>query len=199
VSAGAIVLAGGMSTRLGRDKAGEVLLGRTLLQRVIDSVAGSADEIVVVCRAGQELPALDSMATISRVEDLYPDAGPLGGLYSGLLALEARCALAVACDMPLLQPALLGELVRLGRDHDIVAPVQDGLPQPLCAAYSKACIEPIRRCLEAGIYKLTAFFAALQPYFLMPEQWRCFDPEGLSFQNLNTPADRVRIEALLSR
>ncbi len=193
----AIILAGGRSTRLGRDKASEVLLGRTLLQRAVDAFAGIADEYVVVTAVGQTLPRVETQVRLRVVEDAYPQTGPLGGIYTGLRAMEAAQGIVVACDMPLLQPALLLELIRLAPDADVVVPLQDGLPEPLCAAYSKACLEPIRACLERGAYKVTQCFEALSPRYLRPEEWQRFDPDGLSFLNVNREEDLARARGLL--
>ncbi len=71
------------------------------------------------------------------------------------------------------------------------------MPEPLCAAYSKRCLAPIRSLLEAGAFKVTGFYDQMQPRYLTPDEWRRFDPEGLSFQNLNREEDLRRIEALL--
>jgi molybdopterin-guanine dinucleotide biosynthesis protein A len=193
----AIILAGGRSTRLGRDKAGEVLLGRTLLQRAVDAFAGLVDESVIVRAAGQSLPPTEVRGRVSVVEDLYPETGPLGGIFTGLSAIEGDCAVVVACDMPLLQPALLAELLRLSPEADLVVPLRDGLPEPLCAAYSKACLTPIRERLERGEYKVTGFFEALTPHYLQPQEWQRFDPDGLSFLNVNREEDLVRARELL--
>ncbi|HLF70552.1 MAG TPA: NTP transferase domain-containing protein, partial [Dehalococcoidia bacterium] len=93
--AAAIVLAGGQSSRLGRDKASELLLGRPLLQHVLDRLAGLVDEIVVVRAAGQGLPELSATAALTVVEDVYTGAGPLGGIQAGLAAARAPVGLAV--------------------------------------------------------------------------------------------------------
>ena len=194
--AAAIVLAGGKSTRLGRDKASEVLFGRPLLQHVLDRFAGLVDEYAVVRARGQILPPINTQG-VKVVEDLYPETGPLGGMYTGLSAVDAPFGVVVACDMPLLQPRLIEELLRLAPGHDLVVPVSEESPQPLCAVYSKACLEPMRRQLEAGSFKITGFFGHLKPLYLQPEDWRPFDPQGLSFQNLNREEDLQRAKALL--
>jgi molybdopterin-guanine dinucleotide biosynthesis protein A len=196
ISAAAIILAGGKSTRLGRDKASEPLLGVPMLQRVINRFAGLVDEYVVVRARGQLLPPLDAPA-LTVVEDLYPETGPLGGMYTGLRAATAEHGIVVACDMPLLQPQLIQELIRLGPGHDLVVPVSEDFPQPLCAVYAKACLQPMKRQLDAGSYKITGFFGNLKPLYLRPDDWRRFDPDGLSFQNLNREEDLRRAEDLL--
>jgi molybdenum cofactor guanylyltransferase len=193
----AIVLAGGRSTRLGRDKASEPLLGVPMLQRVIDRLAGLTDEIVVVGRRDQDLSWARG-EHLRIVEDLYPDAGPLGGIYTGLTAIEEPLAIAVACDMPLLQPALLAALIRLGHKHELVVPVNDGLPQPLCAVYRKACAGPIQTQISKGNLKLTGVVESLGAHYVEPEEWRIFDPDGLSFQNLNSEAGLRGAEVLLA-
>ena len=195
--AAAIILAGGKSTRLGRDKASEPLLGVPMVQRVINRFNGLVDEYVVVRARGQVLPRIEA-PNLTVVEDLYPETGPLGGMYTGLRAARAEHGIIVACDMPLLQPRLIEELLRLARGHDLVVPVSEEFPQPLCSVYSKACLEPIKRQLDAGSYKITGFFGNLKPLYLRPDDWRPFDPEGLSFQNLNREEDLKRAEELLT-
>jgi molybdopterin-guanine dinucleotide biosynthesis protein A len=194
---GAIVLAGGKSTRFGRDKASEPLLGQPLLQHVLGRLEEVVAEFVIVKARGQVLPEFETARPVTVAEDLYPESGPLGGLYTGLQALRAEAALAVACDMPLLQPGLVRELFRLLPGHDVVIPTSDDYAQPLCAVYAKTCAEPIRRRLDAGQFKLMGFFADVRVLEVQPQSWRRFDPEGLSFRNLNRPEDLAEVEALL--
>jgi len=194
---GAIVLAGGKSTRFGRDKASELLLGRPLLQHVLSRLGDVVAEFVIVKARGQALPSFEAPGPVTVAEDLYPESGPLGGLYTGLSALRAEAALAVACDMPLLQPALVDQLFGLLPGHDVVVPVSEDYAQPLCAVYTKACLGPIRRRLEAGQFKLMGFFEDVRVLEVPPESWRRSDPEGLSFRNLNRLADLAEVEALL--
>ena len=192
-----IVLAGGRSTRLGRDKASEILLERSLLQRVVERLDGLVDEIVVVKAEGQELPATVTNTPVRVVEDAYPGTGPLGGIYTGLVATEASAVVAVACDMPLLKPELLRELLRLLPGHDLVAPIKEALPEPLCTAYAKTCVEVIRRKLEAGEYKASGYFDEVNALLLEPDTWQEFDPQGLSFLNINREDDLHRVRHVL--
>jgi molybdopterin-guanine dinucleotide biosynthesis protein A len=184
-----IILAGGRSTRLGRDKASEPLLGRPLLQWVLDRVQPLTAEIVIVSAEGQQLPPVEATVDLTVVEDTFPDSGPLGGIYSGLNALSVDSALAVACDMPLLQTPLLAELLRLALAHEAVVPVHGGLPQPLCATYSKACMPAILHQLEAGELKLTNFLDKVATHYVTADVWSKLDAKGLSFLNINTDED----------
>jgi molybdopterin-guanine dinucleotide biosynthesis protein A len=195
-NAAAIVLAGGRSTRLGRDKASELLLGRPLLQRVVDRVAPLVAEVVIVRAKSQAIPVLACPVPLHIVDDAYPGAGPLGGIYAGLLATTAERSLAVACDMPMLSPLLLGELLRQRPGCDVVLPVTDR-PQPLHAVYSRACIPPMRARLEAGDLKLTYFLDAMRVCVIDEATCRHFDPDLHSFLNANTESDLSRAVALL--
>ncbi len=193
----ALIMAGGKSTRLGRDKASEMLLGRPLLQHVIDRVSPVVDEIVVVRARAQELPEIAWNRPLSVVEDLYPDCGPLGGIYTGLSATDAERCLAVACDMPLLSEPLLRELLRRSAECDVVMPVL-AYPEPLHAVYGRACIEPIRERLEARQLKITNFLGAVNVRYMREDECRRFDPDLRSFSNTNTEEALNRARELLA-
>ncbi len=193
----ALIMAGGRSTRLGRDKASEMLLGRPLLQHVIDRVSPVVDEIVVVKARGQQLPEIASALPLRVVEDLYPDCGPLGGIYTGLSATGAERCLAVACDMPLLVESLLRELLQRSVECDVVMPVL-AYPEPLHAVYGRACIEPIRERLEARQLKITNFLGAVHVCYVREDDCRRFDPDLRSFSNTNTEEDLNRAREFLA-
>ena len=192
----AIILAGGRSTRLGRDKASEVLLGRPMLQHVIDRVQALVAEIVVVRAREQLLPDVASAAPLRVAEDDFESRGPLGGIYSGLMATAADRSLVVACDMPLLSRPLLEEMVRRSAGCDVVMPVL-AYPEPLHAVYSRDCIAPIRERIEAGQLKITNFLGAVGVCYVREEECRALDPDLRSFTNTNTQADLDRARKLL--
>ncbi|HLB23621.1 MAG TPA: molybdenum cofactor guanylyltransferase [Dehalococcoidia bacterium] len=184
----AIVLAGGRSTRLGRDKASEMLLDRPLLQHVLDRLDGIVGEIVVVRAPGQSLPEVRAAVPVRDAEDDYPGCGPLGGIATGLARIEAGRALAVACDMPLLSVPLLAELLRRSAGCDVVMPVLQ-YPEPLHAVYGPACLGPMRARLEAGQYKITSFLGAVHVCYMHEDECRALDRGLHSFLNTNTEAD----------
>jgi len=201
-----VVLAGGQSTRLGRDKVMEPLAGKPMLQHVLDRAVQVRELCVIVRAEAGLLPGIDvPQLTVWSIDDL-PGTGPLGGLYSGLKTAfgdaeelyRAEYAFVVACDMPLLQRGLLEELRRLAPEHEAVVPVsEEGLPEPLCAVYSPDCIGPIRRRLEDGDLKMASFFEDVRTLFVPPEHWRRFDPGGLSFLNVNREEDLARAKEIL--
>ncbi len=191
------MLAGGRSARMGSDKASLVLRGRTLLQRTVDVAALAADEIVVVRAPGQELPQLASRLPLSIVEDPVEGEGPLIGIAAGLRASVAPVALVVACDMPFLRASLLRLLAeRAATGRRFVVPMHDGRPQPLCSAFRREALAVLQAHIDAGDRKIMAVASDLDAERLPPEQWLAADPEGRSFENVNTPPE---FEAALER
>ena len=190
------MLAGGLSTRLGRDKASTPLLGVPLLTRVLQTLDGIVDERIVVARDGQDLSWMQE-PDVRIVTDVYEQHGPLGGLFTGLLATDATSVLATGCDTPLVSPDLLRELMRLLPGHDAVVPLHNDRPQPLCASYGHDGTEAIRTRLERRELRLSSLLDDLDVLYMPPEQWRAWDLDGLSFLNLNRPEDIERAEAIL--
>ncbi len=191
-----IVLAGGRSRRLGMDKTTmrwpPQTGTRTLLEVTASTLAQVCDEVLLVnYRGAHPLP-------YRVVPDRFAEGGSLGGLYSGLVAASHDYALAVATDMPFLSLDLLRWMLAQPRDFDVLVPVRDE-PEPLHALYSKACLEPMRRRLEAGRLKITGFFEDVRVRYVDEATLRQLDPEGLSFFNINTPDDLRRAVELAQR
>lgn len=192
----AVIVAGGKSTRLGRDKASEIVAGRPMLQHVIDRLRPLCDEIIVVRAIGQQLPPLAAAPAVTVVDDAYPETGPLGGIFSGLRAAAADRCFAVACDMPLVSLDLARELVRRSAECDAVVPVRDR-PEPLHAVYARACLEPMRRCIEDGRLRVVSFYGEVRTCYVRDAELRALDPDGRSFLNANTEDDLERVRRLL--
>ena len=192
----AIVLAGGLSRRLGRNKALENVGGELLINRVLTRVSEVADETVLVVANMEQAAALPLPSDVRIVTDAYPDSGSLGGIYTGLDAANSGWGLAVACDMPFLNAALLRRLVELRPGFDVVVPELDGRPEPTHALYGKACLEHIRARLEAGQFKIAGFFEDVRVRTVIQAEVLEYDPDRLSFFNVNTQADLDRAEAL---
>lgn len=190
-----IVLAGGRSSRMGRDKASIVFDGETLLQRTVRALAVVADEIIVVRAPGARLPAIDAPCPVVDVEDPVGGEGPLVGMAAGLAAVRAPVAIVVGVDMPFLQPALLRLLVerllveRVRDGSRWVLPIADRRPQPLCSVFARDALEVLHAHIAAGDRAPMAVAADLRMARLEPEAWRAADPEGLSFMDIDTPED----------
>ena len=191
-----IILAGGRSRRLGRDKAVEPFDGQPLIRRVIERVAQLTDEIVVVVAdlaRGQALP-LDIEHRVA--VDIYPEGGSLGGIFSGLSAAANDWGLVVACDMPFLNAPLLEHMLGQRDDCDAVVPQPGDFPEPTHALYSRACLPHIEARLQANDLKISGFFDEVRVRYLDEGEVRQFDPQLLSFFNVNSPEDLARAHAL---
>ena len=194
-----IILAGGKSSRLGRDKASEIVNEKPLLQWVTDRLEEVAAEIVVVKANGQQLPPLDTRGPLTVAEDLLPGRGPLAGIHSGLQSASHDLSIAAGCDMPLLCVPLLRELCRLAEGYDVVMPTRKSRPQPLHAVYRQNCVEAIEKELRAGRLKVISFLDAVRVRYVGEDEWASFDSEGLSFFNVNSDDDLKQAALLLEQ
>lgn len=194
----AIVLAGGRSSRMGRDKAALVLDGRPLLLRTLDAVSAVAAEIVIVRAPGQSLPALDGAPAARVVDDPVAGEGPLRGIATGLGAITAPVAVVVGVDMPFLRPALLRLIAgRVSTERRWVLPIASRRPQPLCSAFARDALPVVLAHLAAGDRAPMAVAADLGFYRMPPEEWGAADPDGWSFVDVDTPEDFAEAERLL--
>ncbi len=187
-----IVLAGGQSSRLGTDKSLINVNGRPLIEQVVAKLASLGDEVIIVTNSPEKYRHLG----VRLVGDVYPGKGALGGIYSGLKAAAYTYSLVVACDMPFLNLALLRYMVLQACEHDVVIPRLGGLPEPLHAIYSKNCLEPIDRLLARGGLKIIDFFPEVRVRYLEEDEVDVFDPQHLSFFNVNTPGDLEEMKKL---
>ena len=199
VAASGVILAGGLSRRLGRDKALVSISDQPLIQRVIERVEQLSQEIVVVV-ADQNRAADLPLAQEHRVVlDCYPGTGSLGGIFSGVDAASNGWTLVVACDMPFLNLALLRRMMALTEDADAVVPLVDGRPEPTHALYSKACLPFIEPRLISVDLKISGFYDEVRVRYLSEEDVAALDPEFLSFFNVNTPEDLDRALSLAAQ
>jgi molybdopterin-guanine dinucleotide biosynthesis protein A len=134
---------------------------------------------------------------IRRVVDIYPGKGPLGGIYSGLVASSCSRAIVVACDMPFVSVALLDYMAQFIPAFDVVVPRMKEMVEPLCAIYSKNCVVPIQRLLERNELAIRELFGAVRVKYVEEDSIDRVDPEHLSFFNVNTKADLDKARRLL--
>lgn len=183
---------------MGKEKVSLVIADGSLLQRTIHLLDQLGQEIIVVLASGQDLPAVSSSQTIRTATDAYRGKGPLVGIYSGLKVSRDDYNLVVACDMPFLSIDLLRYMVSLAPGFDIVIPRIGDLMEPLHAIYSKSCLPHIEDMMRGG--------SRLQPVKLLDRvkvryveesEINKFDPQHLSFFNVNTPADLEKARELV--
>jgi len=190
-----IVLVGGKSSRLGKSKALEIVGGRSLIQRVIERLMPLSCHIIVAGSTWQ--PGFPSAPDIEYKLDLYPEKGPLGGIYTGLLVSKSFYNLVVACDMPFLNVDLLRYMLKLCPGLDAVIPFTDRI-QPLHGVYAKSCLDDIRTGLDKDWLKIVPFLNTVTVRYVTKEECQRFDPQLLSFLNINSPIDLAQANVLVA-
>ncbi|HXG23177.1 MAG TPA: molybdenum cofactor guanylyltransferase [Chthonomonadales bacterium] len=184
-----IVLAGGKSRRMGRDKALLPFRGKTLLEYVVAQLRKAVDEVIVVA----DVPNRYVLANGTHVVgDIYPGAGPLGGIVTGLYATEEGYHPVIGCDMPHLEPAILHFLIREAQGLDGAIPVIAGRVEPLCAVYHSRCAAVFEKALHQGERAVHRVIECVDMMRVHEEALRAIDKDLRSFINLNTPEEYMR-------
>jgi molybdenum cofactor guanylyltransferase len=192
---GAIILAGGRSTRMGRPKEWLPFRGDTLLGTLCATLAACTERVVVVARdAAQPLPALP--AGVARTHDEHPDRGPLEGLAAGLRFLAGTGGLAAddpafvtACDHPFVTRAVVMGFAAAVGDHDVAMPELAGTLQPLLAVYRLRALAAIERLLASGTRAPQQLATILPTHRIGEPELRAIDGSLAFLRNVNTPAD----------
>jgi molybdopterin-guanine dinucleotide biosynthesis protein A len=196
------VLAGGASSRFGRDKA-LVRFGATpLLLRIVQLAQTSASEVAVV--AGAQKYA-DLGGNFGIIEDRWPGEGPLGGIITALQHTAAtdrsvEWNLILSCDMPFLTAEWLQFLVtrasESNKEIQAILPHSAHGPEPLCACYRSSAAEALKNVFARGIRKVTQALKEVRTEVLDESVWKRFDSAGRLFWNVNTPADFAEAQRL---
>jgi molybdopterin-guanine dinucleotide biosynthesis protein A len=182
-----ILLAGGKSRRMGEDKRFLLIGEQTMFERTLAVLRSIFQTVCVVI--AQDSPPLQ--AEVPVVRDLVADCGSLGGLYTGLKQAHTEYVFLVACDMPFLNPASVRHVVSLKDNADIVmVRLGQGL-QPTHALYSRRCLPVVEEMVYARQFKIQdlATHPSLHIRLVAECELREIDHDGVSFINVNTPAD----------
>lgn len=189
VRVAAIVLAGGRSSRFGRDKLVEPVRGRPLVRHAIDAVRGVAAEVLVVVAPGTDPAATEGVRI---VHDERAFEGPLAGVAAGLSATDAEIVVIVAGDMPTVVPGVLRRLVACltttAADAAVLVVGEHRPPIPMAVRRSAAS-PAAASLLASGERRLRALPEALQAAGIPERDWREDDPGGVSLLDIDTPAD----------
>jgi molybdenum cofactor guanylyltransferase len=189
------VLAGGESSRMGRDKGLLEIDGVPLLVRTVKLVEAAAGSAAVI--TGREEYGSLGLRVIA---DDWPSAGPLGGIATALRASKAPWNLVVACDLPYLTEKWLKHLIgrALSSRADAVLPMNERGVEPLCAVYHKSGESAICAALARGTRKVTDGLQGLCVDSIEASEWKAFDSDGVLFKNMNSPMDYEEAVARLS-
>src|SRR2546430_2592550 len=181
----AVVLAGGKSSRMGRPKALLLFDNELLIAHIVRALKRMFAETVIVAAPEQELPELPAIL----VRDEVAYQGPVGRIYYGLKAASGNFCFVTSCDVPFFNLALISHLTSQISNHDVVVPHWENRFQPLHAAYRTSVAPLLKEQLDRGELRPVYLFDKVRTRKIGEEEIRRFDPEGLSFFNMNTPAD----------
>lgn len=189
------IMAGGKSSRMGTDKSFVQLLGKPMIEHLLEKVAdlGQIETILITNRPNEY-----NHLNIPMYGDVLPEKGSLGGIYTAIHHSRNPYTLVIACDMPFVNPALLKHMISLceGDAFDVIVPRVEGYPEGLHAIYGKACLDPIRQRLDADKLKVMGFYDDVRVRYLDEPEYQQFDAKGLSFYNVNTPQELEQAQRL---
>jgi len=178
-----LILAGGESSRYGRNKALVKVNGISLIERVSLVMQSLFQEVRLITNTPDEYTFLK----LPMHEDLIKGLGPLGGLFTGLTRMSNDAGFLVACDMPFLNRELIRYIVKMGDNSDVIVPRIAGLLEPLHALYSKRCLPVIKKLIDSHKYQIGQFFPMVLVKYVDEDIVRRFDPKLRCFDNINEP------------
>ncbi|MDQ1334199.1 MAG: FdhD protein [Thermodesulfobacteriota bacterium] len=185
-----VVLAGGRSSRYGKNKALVTVKGVPLIERALQTMGAIFHHVVMITNTPDEYAYLD----VPMFKDVIKGLGPLGGIYTGLKVIPDPAGFFVACDMPFLNPGLIRHMVTIRDDFDVVVPKISWKVEALHGLYAKSCIDSIERLIRSGTYQIFRFFSSVSVRFINDDEIRRWDPDLSSFLNINTPDELRRLE-----
>ncbi|MFQ5688591.1 MAG: molybdenum cofactor guanylyltransferase, partial [Candidatus Scalindua sp.] len=180
---------GGNSSRMGSNKAFLKLKGKTFIERQIDLLREIFDEILISANTPSEYEHLN----LPVFKDIYPEKGPLGGIYTSLVNSSSFYTFMLACDMPFVESGLIKHLKELTKEYDVVVPKSKRGLEPLHAFYSKNCIDPIKKELDSNNLRIISFFPHVNVKIVELDNLTASDSFKDSIKNLNT---RVEYEGI---
>lgn len=188
-----IILAGGKNSRIGTEKAFlEAQEGQLLIDNILYHFRRIFPDIIIVTNN----PKAYLKFKVKVAEDLIKDKGPLGGIFSGLCFSNNELNFVVACDMPFINSDLIRYILKKPKEYDVVVPKIRGKAESLFARYSKTALPTIFSNLMKSQLKIQEVLKKLNVLKIDLEEIERFDPEGLSFFNINTKEDFEKARTL---
>lgn len=187
-----IVLAGGRSRRMGFNKAFIEFNSRRLIDHSVELLKEIFEEVIVVVKDVRTYTYLN----VRIVRDLIEEQGSLVGLYSGLLSSSSEYNFIAACDMPFLKKEVIHYLASLTKGYDAVIPLYNGHYEPLHGIYSRRCLKVLEERIRERDFRITSIFKTLNVRVVKEEEVRGFDPDLISFMNINTREDLTKLKEL---
>jgi molybdopterin-guanine dinucleotide biosynthesis protein A len=190
-----VILSGGLAARYdGTEKALLRVSGIRILDRIYEIYRELFDEIILVTNFPEKFLDWDLLI----VSDLFQIRSSLTGIHAGLFYMTNPYAFISACDTPFLKKEMVETVIgKIEAQIDIVIPETSAGFEPLCAAYSKRCLEAAQNHLEQKKLKITKTFRKSRIKTISEKALRKIDPELQSFFNINTPGDLKRAEEMV--
>lgn len=185
----ASILAGGLSRRMGFNKAFIKLNGQTIIERSVKLLSSIFDEVDIIAN---DAGLYEGLGVKVRPDEIK-EAGSLGGVYTALLHSPAERVFVTACDMPYLDAGAVEATVRLSDDCDVAAPFIGGMFHPMHAVYHKRCLKPIEEMIKAGDLRINALFERVRTKKLPEDDFGGL-PITSSVENVNTQEDLRRTD-----
>lgn len=180
-----IILAGGKSSRYGKNKALVKINGTPLIERVLVVMGAVFENLLLITNSPEEYAHL----RLPVKEDLIKGLGPIGGIYTGLESISQEAGFFVACDMPFLNESLMRHLLAVQGQFDAVVPRVDWKIEALHALYRRSCLPAIRSLIESRQYQVIRFFDMVRTRYVEEAEIRAFDPQLRTFANVNRPEE----------
>ena len=162
--------------------------GEPLIRHIAARLRPLTDDLLVIANDPAIIDAVQSL-NARCLPDAFPNSGPLGGLATGLAALDGWC-ICVACDLPFAQPEVFRHLIAQATvEWDAVVPQIAQRPQPLHALYHRRCLPALEEALRTGKRRMDSFLPQVRVRTVTEAELRPIDPDLRSFVNLNTPEE----------
>jgi molybdopterin-guanine dinucleotide biosynthesis protein A len=194
-----IILCGGKSKRLGRDKAFVKLEGRNIIERVVDNLAPVVNELIIVADEEKQSVYSSLESNLKVVTDKYRDKSALGGLYTGLHYSSYSYSIIVACDMPFLNINLLKYMVSIADGYDAVIPKIGNYIEPLHGIYSHDCMNNAEKLINENNLSIRGLISQINTRYVLKREIEMYDPELISFFNINNELDLQKAEQIIKK
>ncbi len=178
-----VVLAGGRSSRFGRDKGLYPYRGKPLVMHAADIIRPLCDDLLIISNKPHQYAAFG----LPVMADLFPGCGPLAGIHSGLSNAGQDTVIFIACDIPNIPSKIFSFLLSNLGDHDAIMPTHGKFIETLCAVYHKKSLPAIALALEEKRYKILDAHASLHVHYIPVEHKDFYAPD--IFRNINYPQD----------
>lgn len=180
-----VILAGGKSSRMGKNKALLPILGKPVIQHVAKTLSRCTEEVFVIANN----PSDYSFLKLPIYPDRYVHIGPLGGMESALYHIKADCYVFAACDMPFLNTDVYNILLSKLESYDAVIPIYNQYEHPMCGIYRNSIFHQVQTQIRKNDLKLKRLLDQIQVNYIDTYEGIPNDVIKKHFFNMNYPSE----------